>query len=83
MIPRERMETVMREALYDEKSDVPYGRDSAFHILKQRYVGVFASSPYGFGTYVRGFSGLDHYLSLLIPWNQNRKLSAKKNPNDF
>ena len=40
VIPRERMEAVMREALYKEKSDVPYGRDSAFHVLKQRYVGL-------------------------------------------
>ena len=40
VIPREKIDDVLRQELFGKKSDVPTGRDSAFHILKQRYVGL-------------------------------------------
>ena len=40
VVPKENLDKVLREALYGKKSDVPLGRDSAFHILKQRYANI-------------------------------------------
>ena len=40
VIPQERRDEVLRKELYGKNSTVPYGRDSAFHILKQKYVGL-------------------------------------------
>ena len=40
IISRERVDDVLRKELYKPSGDVPSGRDSAFHICKQRYVGI-------------------------------------------
>ena len=40
IVSRERVDDVLREQLYKKGGDVPSGRDSAFHICKQRYVGI-------------------------------------------
>jgi len=40
VIPREKQDSVLRKEFYGKKSTIPYGRDSAFHALKQRYVGL-------------------------------------------
>ena len=40
VISQERRDDVFREELYKKKSDVPTARDSGFHILKQRFVGL-------------------------------------------
>ena len=40
VVGKERVDEVLRKELYKKKGDVPSGRDSAFHILKQRYVGI-------------------------------------------
>ena len=40
VVPREKVDEVLRKELYGKKSDVPYGRDSSFHVLKKRYVGI-------------------------------------------
>ena len=40
VVSRERVDDVLRNELYKKGGDVPSGRDSAFHICKQRYVGI-------------------------------------------
>ena len=40
IISKERVDDVLRKELYKKGGDVPSGRDSAFHICKQRYVGI-------------------------------------------
>lgn len=40
IIPLEKINDVLRDELYKKDGDTPSGRDSAFHILKQRYVGI-------------------------------------------
>ena len=40
VVPQEQQDDVFRRELYGKKSEVPYGRDSAFHALKKRYVGL-------------------------------------------
>ena len=40
IVTRERIDEVLRSEIYKKNGDVPTGRDSAFHILKQRYVGI-------------------------------------------
>ena len=40
VVPREKVDDVLRTELYKKNGDIPSGRDSAFHILKQRFVGI-------------------------------------------
>ena len=40
VISKERVDDVLRTELYKKNGDIPAGRDSAFHICKQRYVGI-------------------------------------------
>jgi len=40
VVSRERVDDVLRKELYRKDGDIPSGRDSAFHICKQRYVGI-------------------------------------------
>ena len=40
VIPRERVEAVLREEIYRKNGDMPAGRDGAFHICKKKYVGI-------------------------------------------
>ena len=40
IVSRERVDAVLRDQLYKKGGDVPSGRDSAFHICKQRFVGI-------------------------------------------
>lgn len=40
IVAREDVDTLLRSELYKKNGDTPSGRDSAFHVLKQRYVGV-------------------------------------------
>lgn len=44
IIPRENVDSVLRDEFYNKNSSTPYGRDSAFHILKQKYWGITRSS---------------------------------------
>ena len=39
IVPREKVDDVLRKELYKKGGDIPSGRDSAFHLLKQRYIG--------------------------------------------
>lgn len=40
VVSKERVNDVLREQLYKKGGDMPAGRDSAFHLCKQRYVGI-------------------------------------------
>ena len=40
IVSREKVDAVLRDQLYKKGGDVPSGRDSAFHICKQRFVGI-------------------------------------------
>ena len=40
IIPKERVNSVLRFEFYKKNGDCPSARDSAFHILKKRYVGL-------------------------------------------
>ena len=40
VVSRELVDAVLRKELYKKNGDVPSGRDAAFHICKQRYVGI-------------------------------------------
>ena len=39
VVPREKVSDLLRNELYKKNGDIPSGRDSAFHLLKQRYIG--------------------------------------------
>ena len=40
LVPREKVTAFLRKKIYDKSATVPFGRDSAFHILKQQSIGV-------------------------------------------
>ena len=40
IIPESEVDAFLRKTMFDKKSDVGFGRDSAHHVLKQRVVGV-------------------------------------------
>ena len=40
VIPVEEKKQVLRKLLYENKNDLPFGRDSLFHVLKSRYLGL-------------------------------------------
>ena len=40
IVSREQVDAVLRRELYKKDGDMPSGRDSAFHICKQRFVGI-------------------------------------------
>ena len=40
IIPVENVEKLLRDMMFDKKSDIPLSRDSGHHMIKQRYVGV-------------------------------------------
>ena len=40
VVSKERVNDVLREQLYKKGGDIPSGRDAAFHLCKQRYVGI-------------------------------------------
>ena len=40
VVPKERVDDVLRKEIYQPNGDVPSGRDAAFHICKQRYIGI-------------------------------------------
>ena len=40
VIPKERVDDVLRKELYKKNGDIPSGRDAAFHLLKQRYTNI-------------------------------------------
>ena len=44
IIPREEVDSVLRDEFYTKNSTTPTGRDSAFHILKQKYWGITRNS---------------------------------------
>ena len=37
IVPKEQVDKLLRDELYKKDGDIPSGRDSAFHIIKQRY----------------------------------------------
>jgi len=39
IVPKEKVNAFLRKKIYDKKADIPFGRDSAFHVLKQVSVG--------------------------------------------
>ena len=40
IIPREKVDSYLRNMFYDKKESVPMSRDAAFHLVKQRAVGI-------------------------------------------
>ena len=40
VIPRETRESFLRTLLYENKQGYPFGRDSLFHVLKAKYIGI-------------------------------------------
>lgn len=40
VVPKERVNAFLRKKIYDKSATCPFGRDSAFHILKQESIGV-------------------------------------------
>ena len=40
IIPAEKIEDVLRQEIFKRDADIPPSRDGAFHIVKQRYVGI-------------------------------------------
>ena len=40
IVPSEKIDDVLREEIFKRDADIPPSRDGAFHIVKQRYVGI-------------------------------------------
>ena len=71
VVPLEKRDATLRALLYDKDSDTPFGRDSAFHVIKQKYLGISKN-------YILEFLRKQKPLQTVVPIVKQPKKPGKK-----